>query len=227
MTAIQTASTIQIIREGTRKATAYTVPETEIKLRKLPEAFEGLTILQQRFVEIIFKNPLIPHSQALAKAGSTQRGASADVYASQLLSMPKIKGYLDHLRGNTALKTQKTVDDAVAELAKVGFANIQDYIKENNDILDLSKIPRDVAAAIASIETTAATKRAGRKVKFTNHNKVTALKEFLDRLQGKPKQQVEVKAVILKRELTDAEVKELMKDKAIVDDAVADAAIAT
>lgn len=197
------------------------MPETdEIKLRKLPEAFEGLTILQQRFVEILFTMQTPNQTKALIEAGSTQRGEAAHVYSSQLLKNPKVKSYLDHLRGNTAQKTEKTAADAVAELAKIGFSNIQDYIDEDNTVVDLSQIPRDKAAAVESIQIDIRHDGGDsdgytEKVRFKTHAKVAALKEFLDRLQGRPKQQVEVRAVILKRELTDVEVKALMVDEVL------------
>lgn len=170
-------------------------------------------------------------TQALIQAGSTQRGEAAHVYSSQLLKYPKVKGYLDHLRAGSSEKIGKTVADAVAELAKIGFSNIQDYIAEDNTVVGLSQIPRDKAAAVESIQIDIrhdGGDSAGytEKVRFKTHAKVAALKEFLDRLQGRPKQQVEVKAVILKRELTDAEVKELMKDKVLPKEET-DLAIAT
>jgi phage terminase small subunit len=201
--------------------------EIEIKLKTLPKAFEGLTRLQQAFCEILVDNPAITQRQALIKAGSGMTGESADVYACKLLKKDRVKGYIKHLRAKSEVKIEKKASDAIAELARIGFANIQDFITDDNEIVDLSKIPRDTAAAIASVETTAGTKRVGRKVKFTSHNKVTALKEFLDRLQGRPKQQLDVKTVILKRELTAEEAKALLVDNCIPDNDVLDGAIAT
>lgn len=201
------------------------MPETdEIKLRKLPHAFEGLTILQQRFCEILFTMQTPNQTKALIEAGSTQRGEAAHVYSCQLLQNPKVKSYLDHLRGSSAQKTEKTVADVVAELIKIGFQNAQDYLKEGNEVKDLSKIPRDHAAALSGVSNT--TSKEGTTIKFTTHSKVVALKELLDRWEGKPKQSVEVKAVILKRELTDAEVKALMLDEVLPKEET-DGAIAT
>jgi len=99
-----------------------------------------------------------------------------------------VKGYLDHLRADSAKKAGKTVVDAINELVSIAF-------KESEG-------------------------------KPTYKNRIVALKELLDRWQGKPKQSVEVKAVILKRELTDAEVKALMVDEVLPKEET-DLAIAT
>ena len=95
--------------------------------------------------------------------------------------------------------------------------------------LDLSKIPREKAAALASISIDIRHDSGDsdgyvEKVKFTTHSKVVALNSFLDRLQGKPRQQVSVQQVILTRELTDEDMKRLMEDKAIIpcEDAIAE-----
>jgi hypothetical protein len=119
----------------------------------------------------------------------------------------------------------------VAELVKIGFQNVQDFITEDNRVLDLSQIPRDKAAAISSVEVeerydTGDSEGYTKKVKFRTHSKEAALKELLDRWLGKPKQSMEVKAVILKRELTDAEVKALMVDEVLPKEET-DLAIAT
>ena len=201
----------------------------DVKLRRLPHAFDGLTRFQQAFVEVLIDNPAITQRQAIIKAGSTMKGASADQYACKLLKIDKVKSYLDHLRAKTQAKVERTAEDAVRELAKIGFSNIQNYITDDNTIVDLSQIPRDDAAAVASISVdirhdSGDSEGYVEKVKFTTHSKVIALNSFLDRLQGKPRQAVDIRQVVLKRELTDAEVRDLMEDKALVpcDSAIAE-----
>jgi hypothetical protein len=143
-------------------------------------ASEGLTILQQRFAEKLFTMEHPNQRQAYIDAGGTARGASADVQACRLLKNDKVKAYLNYLREKSQKKAEKTVDDAIAELARIAFKDIDDDL--------------------------------------TYSHKLTALKEFLDRLQGKPKQQVDVKGVILSRELTPEQVKDLMTDDILPDD---------
>jgi len=154
------------------------VPETEIEPRKLPEAFEGLTILQQRFAEILFTMPEPNQALAYREAGyRSGTKATDDANACRLAKSDKVKAYIDYLRANSVKKTQKTVADAIKELADIGFK-----ASDGNP---------------------------------TYKNRIAALTELLNRWQGRPKQQVEVKAVILKRELTDAEVKALMEDEVL------------
>ena len=135
--------------------------------------------------------------------------------------------YIADLRQKLEDKTDKTAEDAIKELVKIGFSNIQDYIGDDNQIVDLSQIPREDAAAIESIQTDVRHDSGDsdgytEKVKLKCHNKESALKEFLNRVQGLPKQRMELSGVVGTRELTKEEMAELVKDKTIpCDDAIA------
>lgn len=140
---------------------------------------------------------------------------------------PNAEIYIASLRKKLEEKTDKTAEDAIRELAKIGFANIQDYIEQDNRIVDLSRIPREDAAAIASVETDIRHDNGDsdgytEKVKFKCHSKEAALKEFLNRVQGLPKQRIEHIGVLGTRELSKEEMKSLMQEKRVpYEDAIA------
>lgn len=48
-------------------------------------------------------------------------------------------------------RTLVTADAVVTELAKIGFANMQDYIKEGFSVADIQALSRDHAAAIQEV----------------------------------------------------------------------------
>jgi len=88
----------------------------------------------------------------------------------------KVKELQQEMQKNLGI----TAENVVAELAKVGFSNIQDFIKPGNSIEDISKMSREKAAAISSVEINQVT--VGRKkvttVKFKLHNKVEGLEKL-------------------------------------------------
>lgn len=135
--------------------------------------------------------------------------------------------YIADLRKKLEEKTDKTAEDMIRELAKIGFSNIQDYITDDNQIVDLSKIPREDAAALESIQTdirhdSGDSEGYNEKVKLKCHSKVAALKELLNRVQGLPKQRMELSGMVGTRELTKDEVREFLKDQIIpCEDAIA------
>jgi phage terminase small subunit len=140
---------------------------------------------------------------------------------------PYAEQYIAYLRQKLEEKCDKTAEDAIRELTKLGFSNIQDYITDDNEVVDLSKIPREDAAAIESIQVDVRhdsddSEGYTEKVKLKCHNKESALKEFLNRVQGLPKQRMEVTGVVGTRELSEAELREFIQDKRVpCEDAIA------
>jgi phage terminase small subunit len=88
--------------------------------------------------------------KAAIRAGYQAR--SAHVTASRLLADPKVQTKVAELQEALAKRTGITVERVLAEYSKLAFANMQDYITVQQDglaYLDLSKLTRDQAAAIA------------------------------------------------------------------------------
>jgi phage terminase small subunit len=218
--------------KGNQKNGGNTIMAKKKKKKKAtkPKAFDASkpldSILQEAVLDKMLEG-MHQNEAYLTTYRNCKRMEVADAAASRLLRNVKIKARLAYKREQLAKKAEYTAEDAIKELAKIGFANIQDFITEGNRIVDLSQIPQDKAAAIATIETdirhdTGDSDGYTEKVKFKCHNKESALKEFLNRVQGLPKQRVEHSGVVGTRELSDEEMAELLKERTIpCEDAIA------
>lgn len=88
--------------------------------------------------------------KAAIRAGYAE--GSAHVTASRLLADPKVQARIAELQQALAAKTGITVERVLREYEKLAFSNMHDYITVQDDglaYLDLSKLTRDQAAAIA------------------------------------------------------------------------------
>jgi phage terminase small subunit len=79
---------------------------------------------------------------------------TATVKGSQLLTVINIKGRLDWLNKEVAEKCGVTAERVIAELAKLGFSNLKNYVDNNNAIRNITELPDEATAAIKSIQTT-------------------------------------------------------------------------
>ena len=76
---------------------------------------------------------------------------SAHVTASLLLRKSKIRATIDAILKKRADKLEISAEKVVGELAKMGFSNMLDYMRADEDgefVLDFSKLTREQAAAI-------------------------------------------------------------------------------
>lgn len=122
-------------------------------------------------------------TQAAIKAGYAEK--NADVKASQLLRIVKVQALIKKLQAEISKRTEITADMVIQEIAKIAFANQQDYVSEGNSIVDVSKIDKDKAAAVESIQTTTTTTKDGfetTQVKIKQHSKVAALEQLAKHL---------------------------------------------
>ena len=88
-------------------------------------------------------------TRAAIAAGYSGKGA--DVAASHLLDNPRVRKQIDDLLSKRASKLEIKAEHVADELRKLAFANMQDYMRVNEDgwpELDLSKLSRDQSAAI-------------------------------------------------------------------------------
>ncbi len=142
-------------------------------------------------------------TQAAIRAGYSEN--SAQEIASENLSKPIVKSYVEKLQQEISKRTEITADMVVNEIAKLAFSNQQDYIEDGNDIKDISKIDRDKAAAVESIQTTTSTTKDGTttvSVKIKQHSKVQALEQLAKHLglYEKDNKQKAVEAIRIVRE---------------------------
>ncbi len=100
-------------------------------------------------------------TKAAIRAGYSKR--SAEVTASRMLRNANVATYIEKLRGvqmeNAGLSASKVID----ELKSLGFWSIQDFITDDNSILDLSKLDRAVVRPIVGIKVTETIHGTGKK----------------------------------------------------------------
>jgi len=88
---------------------------------------------------------------ACIRAGYPEKSARSR--ASKLLDDPEVQSLVQKLQAEQATRCAITADMVLAELAKIGFANMADYIQVRgpNIYVDLTKMNRDQAAAVSEI----------------------------------------------------------------------------
>lgn len=92
-------------------------------------------------------------TQAAIRAGYAAE--SAHVQASRLMGRPEILSHIAELRAELAKRTGISVERVLKEYEKLAFSNMQDYIRVAGNglaYIDLSKLTRDQAAAIAQVD---------------------------------------------------------------------------
>jgi len=140
----------------------------------------GLTAKQQRFVEEFLVDGNA--TQAAIRAGYSERTARS--IAQENLTKPDIAQAI--AAGQRARSTHLgiTADDIARELAKLGFANMADYLTVGEDgqpTLDWSQLTRDQAAALQEVTVDEYVDGAGddarevRKVRFKLSDKRASL----------------------------------------------------
>lgn len=109
-----------------------------------------LTPKQQRFVEEYLID--LNGKQAAIRTGYSPK--TAEVQASRLLSKANVAAAVQRGMEARSRRALVTADEVVLELKKLGFANMLDYIRVDNEgeaYIDLSSVDRDKAAAIQEV----------------------------------------------------------------------------
>jgi phage terminase small subunit len=122
-----------------------------------------------------------------------------DSYAAKLDKRPEVRARIEEIAAKAAERVEVSVARIMEELAKVGFANMQDYMRASPDgdpYLDFSRLTRDQAAALAEVtvddyvEGRGEDARSVKRVKFRLADKLSAL-EKLGKHLGMFKERVE------------------------------------
>lgn len=131
-----------------------------------------LTTKQERFCEEYLVD--LNATQAAIRAGYSKKTARA--IAQENLTKPDIQAYIAELQQKVSERTNVTVDKVVKELARIGFADITNYLKVKGtrnkkvvEIFNTDKLTEDQRAAISEIKQT----KEGITLKL--HNKTEAL----------------------------------------------------
>ena len=88
-------------------------------------------------------------TQAAIRAGYSAK--TAGWIGPQLLVKTHIATEIKNAMANREKRTLVTADAVVAELAKIGFSNMQDYIQEGFTLQDIQRLTRDQAAAVQEV----------------------------------------------------------------------------
>lgn len=130
-----------------------------------------MTDLQKRFAEEYVVDYHI--SKAGQRAGI--QGGNINVTAWKMLQLPEVQEYVEVLQAEAAQRSAIRKDEWIAEWAKLGFSNIQNYMNDDLSPKVLSKVKDP--GVIKSIKKTVNESEAGTKttVEFTLHDKVAGL----------------------------------------------------
>lgn len=134
-------------------------------------------------------------ADAYEKAGYTP----SEQHASRLARNGKISARVSELLEGAAKRAEISIADVISELAKIGFANMADYMRTSPDgdpYLDFSALTRDQAAALQEVtvedfkDGRGEDARKVRRVKFKLSDKRAALVDigkhlgaFVDRVE--------------------------------------------
>jgi phage terminase small subunit len=141
---------------------------------------DGLNHRQRRFVQEYLVD--LNATQAAIRAGYSKD--SAREIGSENLSKPAISAAIEAAQAERLSRVELTGDMVIAELRKIGFANMQDYMGSTEDgdpFLDFSALTRDQAAALQEVtvdeyvEGRGEESRAVKRVKFKLADKRAAL----------------------------------------------------
>lgn len=156
----------------------------------------SLTDKQARFVDEYMVD--LNATQAAIRAGYSAKTA-ADIGRQLLRKTPVAVAIAERQRALSE-RTGVTAERVIEELAKIGFANMLDYMRSNpngDPYLDFSQITREQAAALAEVtvedfkDGRGEDARDVRRVKFKLHDKRAALVDLGKHL-GLFKEKVEV-----------------------------------
>ena len=106
-----------------------------------------------RFLRYFFETGNATEAEARTTKSTMGRSAISS-NAKRRMKKPAVKRKIAELRVELARRYQISSERVLAEYARLGFANMLDYIKVNEDgtaHLDLSKLTRDQAAAISEM----------------------------------------------------------------------------
>lgn len=170
-----------------------------------------LTDKQQKFCDEYLVD--LNATQAAIRAGYSEKTAHS--IGNENLIKPEIQNYIKEKQIALSESTKITTEMVCKELAKIGFSNIQDYIKKGFTIENIQSLKREHAAAISSIETETIHFDGGSntKVKFKLHDKLSALEKLAKHIGFFKEDNEQLKGTPVELDLskyTDAELKTLI-----------------
>lgn len=105
-----------------------------------------MTPKQQMFVKEYLID--LNATQAAIRAGYSAK--NADVIGNQLIGKTLVSNAIQAAMEKRSTRLEITADKVLQEIAKLAFANLQDFYDENGSLKDIHTLPRDVAVALSS-----------------------------------------------------------------------------
>lgn len=114
----------------------------------------GLNLKQIKFIEAYLVE--MHAAKAAIEAGYSKRSAST--IGHMLLKKANVQAEIERRRSISAEKAQITVDRVLAEYARIGFANMGDFMTWDDEVgtalVSSKKLPEDKKAAVQKIKVT-------------------------------------------------------------------------
>jgi phage terminase small subunit len=140
----------------------------------------GLTPKQERFVEEYLID--LNATQAAIRAGYSEDSAKS--IGCENLTKPNVQDAIAEARAKISARIGVTQERVISELAKIGFANMQNYMRTTSDgdpYLDFSALTEEQTAALSEVtvddyvDGRGEDARKVKRVKFKLHDKRAAL----------------------------------------------------
>lgn len=108
-----------------------------------------MTEAVKRFTERYFET--LKGKESAIYAGFSEKTAA--VQASQMLATEEVENYLQVLRDAASEKTGITGARVLEEIGRLAFADIRKYYRGDNQLIPVTDLDDDAAAALASVKT--------------------------------------------------------------------------
>jgi len=109
-----------------------------------------MTLKQQKFADkyLVTGNATLSYSYAYkVKNENTAKSAGQ-----RLLTNVDVKSYIDKKREKLSEKAGITQERVMQEIGRLAFSDIRQLFDSNSNLLDIKKLPDDIAAVISSVE---------------------------------------------------------------------------
>lgn len=133
----------------------------------------GLNHRQEMFCRAFVAQGFQNASKAAVEAGYS--ALSANQISQRLLSEEPVVRFINAEKERIAKKYEVTAEHVVAEMARLGFSNMQDYMRVTSDgsaVVDLSNLTEDQAAAIQELTSEVYTEGRGEDAEEVKRTKI-------------------------------------------------------
>jgi phage terminase small subunit len=157
-------------------------------MAKVKKTYDGSTPLRSVLQEAFINNLLQGMNQADAYKAAGYRSKTPKSQANQLMTVSdRVMARLSYKRSQLAKRSDVTAERVVNELAKIGFADLKDFLDTGNEVKDLTELDSRLTAAVESVQTDIRHDSGNsdgytEKVKIKLHNKIAALDKLAQHL---------------------------------------------